>query len=191
MSAQDWIDNCQSEIEKLVVARNRNSVGLKINKLRSWLQKHQYDTLADGGKTKLLQILIICQRYCQSLSGEERVNFEEFVTSLFSDYLQLPEGKLVSSKDKKKVMLWLQNLGAHESESSKKIKGREIICIVIDINEESQEVIGQSEENDEIFEALACCSEDIWNSIKSLFNVDSNAIIRVSVNSENQIFRLI
>jgi hypothetical protein len=39
------------------------------------------------------------------------------VIDLFSDYLQLPEGKLLSAKDKSKVLKWLQEITTSENEN--------------------------------------------------------------------------
>ena len=40
------------------------------------------------------------------------------VTALFNDYLQMPEGKLVSSKDKNKVLSWLNSISSQENSST-------------------------------------------------------------------------
>lgn len=40
------------------------------------------------------------------------------VTSLYSDYLQLPEGKLLSSKHKDRVLVWLNNMNDGDVENS-------------------------------------------------------------------------
>eukprot|EP01040_Poterioochromonas_malhamensis_P008477 gene8477-9173_t len=78
----------------------------EINRLRTWIQKHQDDVISESGKTKLFQTLELY--YSSSLNIEKGFSdsFKDTVFNLLSDYLQLPEGKLLAAKDKKKVLSW-------------------------------------------------------------------------------------
>ncbi len=78
----------------------------EINRLRTWIQKHQDDVISESGKTKLFQTLELY--YSSSLNVDKGFSdsCKDTVFNLLSDYLQLPEGKLLSAKDKKKVLSW-------------------------------------------------------------------------------------
>lgn len=79
----------------------------EINKLKTWMQKHQHETLPDGQKGKLLQTLEVYNRYSISPgSFLDKEKVIDVVGELLSDYLQLPEGRLVTANYKKKVLNW-------------------------------------------------------------------------------------
>lgn len=92
----------EDQTKVLTLASSCSKIGKinsEIGKLRTWLVKHQDDTIPDGGKAKLLAIL---EKYNRAMGYFSELT--NSVVSLFEDYLQLPEGKLVSSKDKSKVI---------------------------------------------------------------------------------------
>ena len=77
----------------------------EIDKFRAWLVKHQDEVVPDGSKGKLMTILEKYNRVQGNFA-----DYRDSVAKLFSDYLQLPEGKLTNSKNKSKVLIWLQNM---------------------------------------------------------------------------------
>ncbi len=81
----------------------------EINKLSTWLQKHQNESLPDGSKGKLFQTVEMFYRQCIG-NIELRETLCDSVTNLVSTFLQMPEGKLIGAKDKKKLLNWLQVL---------------------------------------------------------------------------------
>lgn len=97
---------------------NNSKLFAEISKLKTWIQKHQDETLPDGHKGKLLQTLENYNRYVNTpgvIFEKEKVL--DIVLDLLSDYLQLPEGRLVTAAYKKKVMNWREILLATTSES--------------------------------------------------------------------------
>ncbi len=93
---------------------NINKLTSEIMKLKSWLQKHQNEVLQDSMKTKLLQCI---EMYYRKVF-HRREGLLDPVTELLGCYLQLPEGKLLSSKDKRKVLQWINSLSCLESGDS-------------------------------------------------------------------------
>eukprot|EP01036_Dinobryon_divergens_P023421 gene23421-31766_t len=107
----------------------------EIKRLRTWMQKHQSESVPDGAKAKLLAAVDFYYRFflfqfgrikTMSAAGNEkklsavRDQLHEGVHSLVSDYLQMPEGKLLSGRDKKKALTWIEGLvklGAGEEAS--------------------------------------------------------------------------
>ena len=107
----------------------------EIKRLRTWMQKHQSESVPDGAKAKLLATVDFYHRFfivqlgrikIMSAAGNDkklsvvRDQLHEGVHSLVSDYLQMPEGKLLSGRDKKKALAWIEGLvrlGAGEEAS--------------------------------------------------------------------------
>jgi len=96
----DQIDNitgCKGKTTKITS---------EMDKLRQWLVKHQDAAVPDGAKG---QIFTILEKY-QRCSSQVYPEIEPALYVLFSDYLQLPEGKLLSSKHKQRVLKWVQQM---------------------------------------------------------------------------------
>jgi hypothetical protein len=98
-------DDCQSLLSK---AAAPSKVIAEMKKLRTWLQKHQTETLPENGKAKLLSTV---EAYYLLLNKSElREQYSDAVESLVGDYLQIPEGKLLSAANKRKALGWYQSL---------------------------------------------------------------------------------
>ena len=109
MSNADRIEKFYADQITVLSAYGRAKVSAEIAKLKQWLLKHQDETVPDGAKSKIVSIL---ERY-----NRAQGNFADIrnnVIELFSDYLQLPEGKLLSAKDKSKVLKWLQDINTSD-----------------------------------------------------------------------------
>ena len=94
------------EDQTLILTSNQklSKISSEIDKFRTWLVKHQDDSVPDGSKVKIMIILEKYNRLSAQMHG-----LRDSIFSLFSDFLQLPEGKLVTSKDKSRVLVWLNN----------------------------------------------------------------------------------
>jgi len=81
----------------------------EVKKLRTWLQKHQSETLPDGAKQKLLAAVETYFLYCRN-TRPERFDGDvgDAVVGLVDDLLKLPEGKLIAAKSKQKALKWLE-----------------------------------------------------------------------------------
>lgn len=183
------VDKFFEDAEKLILGRNLSKISSEVTKLRSWLQKHQYDVLPDSSKGKLLQILVAYQHYLHSLRDtEEKESFGSSLSSLFADYLQLPEGKLLAAKDKRKVMAWLQSLSSSTPSrvdaalARKPDQGR---YVVQDVDEESKTLTLQSAHDDEVWlEGVAVPSPSVWSTIATRFqNGEDNIQVDYDCNS--------
>lgn len=98
---------------------NNTKLLAEISKLKTWIQKHQDETLPDGHKGKLLQTLENYNRYVNTPGTIfEKEKVLDVVLDLLSDYLQLPEGWLLTATYKKKVMNWREILLAAANEST-------------------------------------------------------------------------
>jgi len=83
-------------------------ITMELHGLRTWLLKHQDESVPDGAKNKILTIL---EKYHRCATGHNAA-IRGSVIQLYSDYLALPEGKLCGSKDKKRVLGWYDSLNA-------------------------------------------------------------------------------
>jgi hypothetical protein len=106
MSNADRIQKFFDDQTSMMVSGIKSSkINSEIAKLRVWLVKHQEEVVPDSSKAKLIAIL---EKY--NRAAGYMADIRETVLALFSDYLQLPEGKLLGSKDKNRVLIWSQNL---------------------------------------------------------------------------------
>jgi hypothetical protein len=110
MSASERIQRFADDQAKLLVSGSKSAkIKVEIDKLRTWMQKHQNETVPDAAKGKLFQVL---EKYNRAASYF--IDIRDSVLNLFGDYLQMPEGKLVSARDKSKILIWQQALLAAE-----------------------------------------------------------------------------
>ncbi len=114
--ASERVTKYYDDGKSLISVNSAPKVVSEINKLKTWVVKHQNETINDGSKTKLLSTVELYYRYC--VTSIDKTLILEPTYSLLSDYLQLPEGKLLSAKDKKKVLNWLQELSVMNPENT-------------------------------------------------------------------------
>lgn len=178
----------------------------EINKLRVWLQKHQNESVADGFKNKLFLLVDLFYRFyinnLKALSVSDLLNLKNTIYSyyetlfnLMSDYLQLPEGKLVSAKDKKKVMTWSGNLieikNPQKSNLNAKSNNETInsFWILQDINKDNTLSL-LNKENSELWkENFRIKDKELIISIKNLFETcqegnSKSLIIKINESSD-------
>ena len=106
MSNIDRIQKFFDDQSKLMTCKATPAkINSEIGKLRTWLVKHQDEMVPDGSKTKIVSVL---EKY--NRASDYIAEIRPIVINLFTDYLQLPEGKLVNSKEKTKVLTWLNNM---------------------------------------------------------------------------------
>lgn len=112
-----YFDDCKLLLENKNILKICN----EIKKLTNWLQKHQNESVPDNIKVKLMSIVDSYYRFGLS-NNNSNLELKETILNLFSTYLQLPEGKLVSSKDKKKVLNWISEYNTTIDDNSYNIK---------------------------------------------------------------------
>ena len=114
MSAVDRIQKFHDDQIKIMVPSTKPPKILsEVGSFRSWLAKHQDEAVPNGSKAK---IMVVLEKY--NRAAGHMCNIRPAVISLYQDYLALPEGKLVNSKNKARVLTWLANLenGAEEED---------------------------------------------------------------------------
>lgn len=112
----DRVQKFYDDQVKLLVSNVKPSkICSEIGSLRTWLQKHQNDVIPDNSKTQLFTII---EKY--NRAAGYFTDIRDTVEQLFADYLQMPEGKLVSAGNKRKVMVWLENLRASTDDADSK-----------------------------------------------------------------------
>lgn len=107
----------------------------EITRFRNWLQKHQTETVSDGSKSKILGTIDMYYRFYHhaliALPSQDaetvKVSINDAVQALVGDYLQMPEGKLVSGKDKRKALAWIEEMSRAMSKQSSTIEGVDTI----------------------------------------------------------------
>lgn len=106
MSNVDRIQKFVDDQTALLTAKAATGkINSEISKLKTWLVKHQDEAVPDGSKGKIAAILEKYNRASGYLA-----DIRPAVLGLFNDYLQLPEGKLVNSKEKNRILTWVRNM---------------------------------------------------------------------------------
>ncbi len=162
----------------------------EIKRLRIWMQKHQSESVPDGAKAKLLAAVELYNRFfivqsgrikTTSAAGEYtklsavRDQLYEGVHSLISDYLQMPEGKLLSGRDKKKALAWIEGLvrlsvGAASSSSSSSSSSRDsgMTWILQGINDDGTIVLLSSSDCELWKEGVRILDKSLLESLRAL-----------------------
>eukprot|EP01038_Epipyxis_sp_PR26KG_P014277 gene14277-19154_t len=200
MSAAERVGKFHEDIDKLKSISISSSNGKMIpklisesNKLQKWLQKHQNETIPDNMKTKLYMTIDQIHSYYKRNILDTNDGFENSVSSLLGTYLQLPEGKLLGAKDKKKVLLWLQNLSLPSSGEMNDLIILNTIWIVHSINNDNTLTIENKYDSELWNEAFAVneqsqfdmISEAINNEMTVQIEIDNNSSKIINVNIEN------
>lgn len=108
MSAAERVGRYYDDAKVLISSGSLSKIMAEVKKLTVYLQKHQTESIPEGAKTKLYGAIETYYRHAKyDLKNEPLI---ECVSSLLGSYLQLPEGKLVSATNKKKVLQWIQEL---------------------------------------------------------------------------------
>eukprot|EP01041_Mallomonas_annulata_P010635 gene10635-22202_t len=116
-SPADAVECIYAPTRELGHPNNSNQkISSEISRLRTWIQKHQGETVPDGAKTKLMTIV---EKYYVHLTSGNNSAILDIVTGLLSDLLSLPEGKLISAKGKSRLLKWLQSLNKSNSDEPK------------------------------------------------------------------------
>eukprot|EP00759_Apiculatamorpha_spiralis_P042118 PhF_6_TR40408/c2_g1_i5/m.60221 len=80
------------------------------DKLSTWIFKHQDESIPEGAKQKLFTIIQSLYKVASNTSPPPTPLTLESIHKVLETYLQVPEGKLVSSKAKQSVLKWLEAL---------------------------------------------------------------------------------
>ena len=176
-----FLDTCQTLIIKL---NNNKKIISEISKLCIWLQKHQNEEITDQAKGKIIIIIEKYYLYYKNSNNDndnDIIRLEDTLEKLLSDYLALPEGKLVTGKFKLKVMNWqssmqqqnnISNNSDNISNNNNNIE-RWIIC---DINDNKITLMKpDSNINDEIIDDVIINDSNILKIINNIYNQEESS----------------
>lgn len=179
-----FLDSCQTLITKL---NNNKKIISEISKLCTWLQKHQNEEITDAAKGKMIIIIEKYYLYYKNSNNNNNdndsdiVRLEDTIEKLLSDYLALPEGKLVTGKFKQKVMNWQSSMQQQNNVSSNADNNsnnnnnieRWIIC---DINDNKITLMKpDSNINDEIIDDVTIDDSNILKIINNIYNQEESS----------------
>lgn len=180
------IEKFSDDSKALMASNNSKKLSAEIKKFRTWLQKHQNEIVSDGLKTKLFQTIDSYYRYC---TNEKNVAIhEDDISTLLGDYLQLPEGKLLSSKDKRKVLSWHQSLAGCKNTGKVAASGVRKWS-VIDINSKNELTMMSDENGDDMMEGFVVEDSQKFARIAEMFNSDVPVFLEIS-NETNEILKI-
>lgn len=175
MSASDRVDKFYGDMASFIEAKNAKKLLSEIDRLKTWMQKHQNETLTEGSKTKLVSCIEACVRYQDN-------EVKESALSLVSDYLTIPEGKLATSKAKKKFLNIVND--SHRAVSVKDgdtvDKKATITWTVIDINKAL--LFNLESDDGQIIDGVKVIDKNLAKRLKEKFEVDG--FISVKMNKE-------
>ena len=162
----------------LISNQKESKISSEIDKLRTWLVKHQDETIPDGSKAKIVMIL---EKYNRLAAHATKLRSS--VVNLFSDYLQLPEGKLVSSKDKARVLTWLNNIDS-SSEIIQSQASENLTKWTVEVLNMKMQTISLLNENDvELWkEDFRLVDSGQFESICALYNDNKIVVVSMSDN---------
>ena len=180
-----FLDTCQTLIIKL---NNNKKIISEISKLCIWLQKHQNEEITDTAKGKIIIIIEKYYLYYKNSSNNNNNNnddndiirLEDTIEKLLSDYLALPEGKLVTGKFKQKVMNWQSSMQQQNniSNNSDNISNNNNIerWIICDINDNKITLMKpDSNINDEIIDDVIINDSNILKIINNIYNQEESS----------------
>lgn len=168
MSNIDRIEKFFHDQLTMLSSDNKSKARSEIQRLKDWLIKHQDETVPDGTKGKILSIL---ERYNRAAGNF--ADLRKSVEELFSAYLQLPEGKLLSAKDKSKVLKWYQQLIDYSEDVNDVLMVASTRWTVELVDESNKTVTLLSTENAELWkEDVAVTETALFNQIKYSFEIN-------------------
>ena len=160
----------------------------EVRKLRTWIQKHQTDTLTDGAKQKLLSAVECYFLYCMKRSGKFEEEVGGLVTDLVEDLLKIPEGKLISAKSKTKALKWLENTtlsneaAAGTETSASNTRSR---WVVGDIDESGRLMLmSERPGSDELIEDFVVHDLEKRKKIQEYFQNEAPILVELDMNRE-------
>lgn len=160
----------------------------EISRLRTWIQKHQSESVPDTAKQQLLSTVELFHNFAndrtQSLQSEKSVtSVGNLVGDLVSDLLKIPEGKLITSKGKRRAMKWVSS--GEQNRKSGNMKDEESLVTkwsVVDLDEESGTTTLMAIDGGNIKENFHVDDESKMDAIVALFVSGAGVIIELRGN---------
>jgi hypothetical protein len=176
MAAVDRVDKFCVDGEALLEKKNVPRILAEVLNFKKWIQKHQSEMITPNSQAKLLTL--VERYYLFSLTVQEDA-LKEAIFGLVADLLTLPEGKLISSKSKKKVLGWYDSLTASSTKGGSKQPVLQE-WQVVDVSDSGKLTLMNPDCNEDILEDFELQPVDIATKIKDKFSEGSD--IRLSIN---------
>jgi hypothetical protein len=106
--ADERIDKFFDDCAHVIDGGSAAKISTEVRHLAKWMQKHQEDRATDSAKGKLFSTVQSYYKFALRPDVDERVH--SMIHELIDSYLKIPEGKLVSAKNKQSAMKWLETL---------------------------------------------------------------------------------
>jgi hypothetical protein len=162
----------------LLKSNNAQKIKSEILKLTKYLHKHQNEIIDSNTQTKLLMIVEKYVKY-----GSATSVLKDAIAELVGLLLSLPEGKLVTSKSKKKVLIWYDSLCTEDSQPQE-LDGKPEKFTVIDINADERTLVLLSEaDSDHFVENVKTDSSSLFDEIAAKFENSEESIVVEVCNS--------
>jgi hypothetical protein len=169
----------------------------EVSKLKTWIQKHQYETLPDGHKTRLSQTLELYYTFVSRnlellISNSPGQKLIGAVSDLLSDYLQLPEGKLLNAKDKKKILNWSTSLNnsVDPSTSNSTIRSEGVKPWVVVSVENGVATLVNANDEEDWRENVSVTDSNLYDTMRSEIDNGGNLVVAIDEKSNTVVSRI-
>lgn len=179
----------------LMKLKNVAKLVTEIKKLSIWMQKHQTQTVPDNHKQQLLTTLELYYNYLRNQHVNENCYeaLYDAVYKLADDYLKLPEGKLVHSKGKKKILKWMDILnGQNDSNHTNNLNTTtntdtsELECYtVIDVTAKTKTItLSECDNSDHIIEDVKL-DKELFRKVHSAYEAGDEVLFTLDNSSSS------
>lgn len=145
------------------------------DKLQIWLQKHQNEIVPSASQTKLMQLLDLHLKL-------GKYHYADVLNNLIQTALALPEGKLITTKNKQKCLKMLHDISEKSTSNlSIEISSNISKLFILDIDSDLMCITLMNEDSGEILEGVEI-KKSLLAKVQTLFDNDVALEIRVSHN---------
>jgi len=178
--AAERISKFHEDCEKLAAEGTTARIVTEVQRLRTWLQKHQDELVPNGAK---LQLTGLVQKYYQTAQRLAAPTVTNAVVALIEDLLKLPEGKLIASKTKQQALKWLDALapGKPTGPPSLAHGSTEETWALGDVAEDGTlQLVSVDGQNDEVLDGAVATTPALLAEIRSQWDAEGHCAVRVT-----------
>lgn len=188
----DRIVKFEQDAQKLLQQRPMNAakISAEIKRLRTWLHKHQDDAVPGSAQNKLWTSV----RSYNAVKDDDDNKIADAARGLLDDYLQIPEGKLCTSKTKQTALKLLQSLdgGGGVAPAEAAAQSTDEVWIVSEAGEDEASLCFtlMSEDGADILENVKAETADLAKSIAAAFQTQDEVLVRVRRGTDSSIVKI-
>mmetsp|Transcript_105582 Transcript_105582/g.265898 ORF Transcript_105582/g.265898 Transcript_105582/m.265898 type:complete len:199 (-) Transcript_105582:57-653(-) len=187
--AAERVEKFHADASALVSSKplKAEKVKAEITRFRTWLQKHQDESLPAGAQGKLVDVV---QMYYKIVAagGLDGDMLHDSVLGVAEDLMKLPEGKLVTIKAKKTALKWCDALSAGGDKTSGEapVEVAVSVMLVVDISIEAKKakVTLMDESNPETMEELEISDRGLASSVRACFDEGQEVRLEVDISAK-------